>query len=153
MSDTGNRFMSTTELSALSFDLSAVRLLDGPLRARQERNRQYLLSLDPDRLLHNFRVNAGLPSSAEPLGGWEAPGHGLRGHFVGHYLAACAQMYLTTGDAEMKDRAGLLVRELGKCQEALGGEYLSAFPEADLGEIETKFEGAWASYYVLHKVL
>ena len=26
-----------------------------------------------DRLLHTFRLNAGLPSSARPLGGWEEP--------------------------------------------------------------------------------
>ena len=52
-----------------------------------ELDRQYLLSLDPDRLLHTFRLNAGLPSSAKPLGGWEEPKCELRGHFVGHYLS------------------------------------------------------------------
>ena len=51
-------------------------------------NTAFLKSLEPDRLLHNFRVNAGLPSVAKPLEGWESPGVGLRGHFVGHYLSA-----------------------------------------------------------------
>ena len=37
-----------------------------------ELDQKYLLALDPDRLLHMFRINAGLPSSARPLGGWEA---------------------------------------------------------------------------------
>ena len=45
-------------------------------------NRRYMMSLDPDRLLHMFRLNAGLPSSAEPLGGWEQPENELRGHFT-----------------------------------------------------------------------
>jgi len=42
-------------------------------------------------LLHTFRLTAGLPSSAEPLGEWEKPECELRGHFTGgHYLSACA---------------------------------------------------------------
>ena len=80
------------------FDLRHVRLLEGPLRDAQERNRRYLLSLDPDRLLHTFRLTAGLPSSAEPLGGWEKPTCELRGHFAGHYLSACALAHSATGD-------------------------------------------------------
>lgn len=35
--------------------------------------------------LHSFRVTAGLPSTATPLGGWEAPDVELRGHTLGHY--------------------------------------------------------------------
>lgn len=132
--------------------LADVKLLDGPFQAKQESNLRYLLFLDPDRLLHNFRLNAGLPTKAKPLGGWEAEGHGLRGHFVGHYLAACATVVADTGNEELRARLNYMVEELAKCQESLGGEYLSAFPELDLEAIETKFEGEWASYYVLHKV-
>ena len=33
---------------------------------------QYLLSLEPDRMLHSFRVNAGLSPKAEIYGGWES---------------------------------------------------------------------------------
>ncbi len=47
------------------FPLSDVRLLDGPFRDAMLRDQKYLLSLDADRLLRNFRVNVGLPSSAE----------------------------------------------------------------------------------------
>ena len=46
------------------FDLADTTLLDGPFREAMLRDQQYLLSLDQDRLLHNFRVTAGLPSSA-----------------------------------------------------------------------------------------
>src|SRR5262245_52639126 len=50
------------------FPLTRLRLLSGPLAQAQDLNARYLLSLPPERLLHTFRVNAGLPSSAEPMG-------------------------------------------------------------------------------------
>ena len=60
-------------IQAYAFDLQDVRLLEGPFQHAQQLDRDYLLSLDVDRLLHTFRTNAGLPSSAQPLGGWEEP--------------------------------------------------------------------------------
>src|ERR1700689_4634463 len=80
------------EFLATPFPLEQVRLLDGPFLEAAKTNQEYLLSLPEDQLVHNFRVNAGLPSSAEPLGGWESPTVELRGHFTGHYLSACALM-------------------------------------------------------------
>src|SRR5262245_3529697 len=59
-------------LAAVPFPLQEVRLLDGPFKQAMQLDQQYLLSLEPDRLLYNFRVTAGLPSTAKPLGGWEA---------------------------------------------------------------------------------
>jgi len=90
---------------AKPFPLRQVRLLYGPLREAQERNRVYLYMLPNDRLLHSFRLTAGRPSTAHPLGGWEAPDGELRGHFIGHYLSACAMMYASTGDTQYKDNA------------------------------------------------
>ena len=74
---------------AQPFPLSQVRLLDSPFRDAMLRDQNYLLSLDADRLLRNFRVNAGLPTTAKPYGGWESPDCELRGHCLGHYLSAC----------------------------------------------------------------
>src|SRR5262249_60705655 len=91
-------FAAVVALKAQPFALTDVRLLDGPFKQAMQLDAQYLLSLDPDRLLHNFRVNAGLPSEAKPLGGWEKPDVELRGHTVGHYLSALALMYASTGD-------------------------------------------------------
>ena len=54
------------------FDLTAVRLLPGPFKTAQQLDAQYLLTLEPDRLLHNFRVNAGLRPKAPVYGGWES---------------------------------------------------------------------------------
>src|SRR5436305_14239367 len=82
---------------AQPFALEDVRLLDGPFRDAQLRDARYLLELDADRLLHTFRVNAGLPSTARPLGGWEAPQGELRSHTLGHYLSAFALMFATPG--------------------------------------------------------
>ena len=61
--------------------------------------------------MHTFRINAGLPSSVKPLGGWEKPDSELRGHFVGHYLSGCALMYASTGDQELKGKVDYLVAE------------------------------------------
>src|SRR6204780_4856789 len=47
---------------ALPFPLKQVRLGDGPCKVAMEADRQYLHSLPPDRLLHTFRINAGIAS-------------------------------------------------------------------------------------------
>jgi DUF1680 family protein len=134
--------------------LAQVRLTDGPFKERQDLHRRVILSYDVDRLLHNFRVNAGLPSSAAPYGGWESPGVGLRGHFTGHYLSACSLMYAATGDAAFLERVDRLVSELAIVQGALGGGYLSAFPATEFDVLETKFfDGVWAPYYTIHKIM
>ena len=93
------------------------------------------ISVEPrsDRLLHNFRVNVGLPTDAKPFGGWESPTGELRGHSLGHYLSALSLMYASTGDAQFKQRADHIVGELAKCQgnsPAAGFHegYLSAVP-------------------------
>ncbi|HLI35232.1 MAG TPA: beta-L-arabinofuranosidase domain-containing protein [Terriglobia bacterium] len=75
------------------FPMTQVRLLDGPFLEAMETNRRYLFSLPNDRLLRMFRITAGLPSAAEPLGGWESPKSEVRGHFSGgHYLSSSAPM-------------------------------------------------------------
>lgn len=49
---------------AEAFDLSQVRLLDSSFRDAMLRDYKYVMSLDPDRLLHTFRLTAGLSTSA-----------------------------------------------------------------------------------------
>jgi DUF1680 family protein len=144
-------------LRAELFPRADVRLLDGPFLDAQRRDIAFLLQLDPDRLLHTFRVNAGLPTTAKPLGGWEGPEVELRGHTLGHYLTACALMYESTGDERLKERALALVAELGRVQQALEKRgahpgYLAAFPESFFDRLERR-ENVWAPYYTLHKIL
>ncbi|HYL64086.1 MAG TPA: beta-L-arabinofuranosidase domain-containing protein, partial [Candidatus Methylomirabilis sp.] len=94
------------------FPMENVRLLDGPFLDATKTNLDFMRSLPEDRLVHNFRVNAGIPSSAEPLGGWEDPKVELRGHYTGHYLSACALAYASTGDEELKSRGDAIVADL-----------------------------------------
>jgi DUF1680 family protein len=135
------------------FPMTQVRLTGGPLLQAAEWNRAYMNSLPADRLLHNFRVNAGLPSTATPLGGWEDPKIELRGHFTGHYLSACALSHASTGDAAIKEKGGLIVAELAKCQTAIGNTgYLSAFPIEFFDRLDAR-KKVWAPFYTVHKIM
>ncbi len=147
----------TSNMNAMPFGLTDVRLLNGPFKAAMQRDEQYLLALDPDRLLHTFRITAGLPSSATPVGGWENPQCELRGHTLGHYLSACALMYASTGNEHFKTRVDGIVTELATCQDALPTQgytpgFLSAYPESFFDRVERR-EPVWAPYYTLHKIM
>jgi len=135
------------------FPLTQVRLRKGQFLDALEADRRYLHQLPSERLLHSFRVNAGLPSSAQPLGGWEKPDCELRGHFAGgHYLSACALMYSSVGDDELKEKAEELVTQLAVCQKAHQNGYLSAYPEEFFDRLR---EGrpVWAPFYTYHKIM
>ncbi|MBI4556159.1 MAG: glycoside hydrolase family 127 protein [Candidatus Hydrogenedentes bacterium] len=152
---TAMSFVAASEKNTIRlhpFPLAQVRLLDGRFKAEQERDRAYLHALDPDRLLFNFRINAGLSAPGTPYGGWEAPQSEVRGHFTGHYLTACSSMYASTGDEELKTRVNIVVAALAQCQQALGGEYLSAFPETFFDRLESG-EPVWVPYYTVHKIM
>src|SRR5690242_9497372 len=105
-----------TAVKAYPFPGDAVELAPSWIKQREELNTSYLKSLDPERLLHNFRVNAGLPSNARPLEGWEAPGIGIRGHFTGHYLSAISILIEKYRDTLLARRLDYMVNELFKCQ-------------------------------------
>src|ERR1035441_9734518 len=68
--------------------LHNVELLDSPFQANQARNTDYLLFLDPERMLRAFRLNYGQHPTAQPIGGWEKPASQIRGHTTGHLLSA-----------------------------------------------------------------
>lgn len=136
------------------FPMKQVRLGQGPCTAAMEADRKYLHSLPPDRLLHTFRINAKIASSAQPLGGWEAPDCELRGHYAGgHYLSAVALMYASTGDDGLKKNGDTVVAELANCQKGLNdGGYLSAFPVEFFDRLRNR-ERVWAPFYTIHKIM
>ena len=136
-------------LQAEPFPLQNVRLLAGPFRHAMELDRTYLLSLEPDRLLHSFRLNAGLPSVAKPYGGWMTPGCVSCAEFVGHYLSACALMYASTGDQRLRERAKHVVAGLGQCQDKLVTGYLHTKPD----HFTTRGEAPLGLWYQIHKLL
>src|SRR5438045_8598043 len=66
--------------------LSAVRLTGGPLKRAQDLDIDYLLKLEPDRMMAGYRIRAGLTPKAEGYGGWASPnGKQLTGHIAGNY--------------------------------------------------------------------
>jgi DUF1680 family protein len=68
-------------------------------------------------MLYSFRRNYGQSTQgAQPLGGWEAPDHGLRGHYMGHLLTALAQAYKVTGENRYKAKADSPVDALAAFQ-------------------------------------
>jgi len=138
---------------AIPFPMKSVKLQPGAFSAAAEANRKYLKTLPPDRLLHTFRLTAGLPSSAQALGDWEKPDCELRGHFAGgHYLSACALAFARAGDEELKRNGDLVVAELAKCQAQLKSGYLSAFPQELFDRLRDGV-GVWAPFYTIHKVM
>lgn len=145
-------FISDVE-KVVPFSSKSVTLTPSWVKQREVLNLEYLKSLEPDRLLHNFRLNAGLPSTATPLEGWESPKIGLRGHFVGHYLSAVSSVVEKYQDSVLTKKMNYIVDELYKCQQTYGTGYLSAFPEKDFDVLETKFGGVWAPYYTYHKIM
>jgi DUF1680 family protein len=138
------------------FPMTQVRVLGGPYKEAGEWNRGYMRRLEADRLTRNFLINAGLSSSAKPLGGWEqdTPGRGgeLRGHFTGHYLSAAALLYASTGDRDIKARGDQMVADLAKCQAKLSGGYLSAFPTEWFDRLDAR-KPVWAPFYTVHKIM
>lgn len=146
------------------FPQGAVRLLDGPFKTNQDIDLAYLMRIEPDRLLSQFRVEAGLEPKAKAYGGWETPAPkgktwSLAGHSLGHYLSAISLMYRLTDDERLRERAVYMVAELKECQEKRGDGSLVAFPyvhelEAAIqaGDTETLAK-YWAPFYTIHKEL
>ncbi len=83
--------------TAKPFPLESVRLTPSMYLDSVMANTRYLHKLEPDRLLHNFRVHAGLKPKGEVYGGWEKDT--IAGHTLGHYLTACSLIHAHTGDA------------------------------------------------------
>ncbi len=145
---------------AEEFRLEDVRLLDGPFKHAMLKDADYLLRLDPDRLLSGFRKEAGLKPKAEAYGGWESMT--IAGHSLGHYLSACALMFAATGDVRFRERVNYITAELDECQRANGNGYVAAIPngkkifqEVSAGDIRVKpfdLNGGWVPWYTLHKL-
>jgi hypothetical protein len=137
----------------MPFPFDSVRLSPGVFQQQEEINARYLDSLAVDRLLHSFRVTAGISSSATPYQGWEAPTCELRGHFNGgHFLSAVALASAGSGNTVLKDRGDEIVAGLGACQKKIGTGYLSAYP-TDLFEHLAEGKQVWAPFYTCHKIM
>jgi DUF1680 family protein len=155
--------------SARSLPLGDVRLTPSMYLTAVEMNRRYLMSLEPDRLLHNFYTGAGLPPKGEVYAGWESDT--IAGHTLGHYLSALSLLHVQLGDEEAKSRAAHTVAELAVIQNKRGDGYVAGltrkrkdgkivdgqeiFTEIMRGEITSggfDLNGAWSPLYTIHKL-
>ena len=143
------------------FPLRDVRLLDGPFMHAQQKDAEYLLSLEPNRLLSWFRKESGLPPKGEVYDGWEIKE--VAGHSAGHYLSACSLMWQATGESRFLDRVNFVVEELAECQRANGNGYFAAIPRGKevfsriaRGQITSEpfyLNEVWIPWYTIHKQL
>lgn len=139
--------------------LSSMRLLDGPLKERQDTHARHLEAIDPDRLLAPYRQQAALAPRAERYGGWES--RDISGHSLGHYLSALAHLHASVGAEWIRPRVDHVVAELAACQAANADGYVlpvdkTAFAALRAGRVEAtpfSLNGVWVPFYTLHKLL
>ncbi|MEO6993040.1 MAG: glycoside hydrolase family 127 protein [Lacunisphaera sp.] len=139
--------------------LTSVRLIPGsPFTIAVKANLDYLLALEPDRLLAPFRREAGLPAKAKSYGNWETSG--LDGHTAGHYLSALSHMIASgddTPDHQLRQRLDYMLGELQACQKAFGDGYVGGVPgsrelwkQVAAGDVDA-VNRKWVPWYNLHK--
>jgi DUF1680 family protein len=154
-------------VKARPLPLDSVRLTGGPLKHAQDLELQYLLELQPDRMLAFLRRAAKLEPKAQGYGGWDGDGRQLTGHIAGHYLSAVSLAWAATGDARFQERANYIVNELKVIQDAQGDGYVGALMDRDRTDGKALFQqltkgiirsggfdlnGMWSPWYVQHKI-
>jgi DUF1680 family protein len=149
--------------------LNAVRLLPSPYLTAVTANLAYLHQVEPDRLLHNYRGQAGLSPKGAVYAGWESDTIG--GHTLGHYMSALSLMHAQTGDPECKRRLLYIVAELTLCQAQSADGFVAGFTrrrddaiepgrvvfdEVRRGDIRSRnfdLNGCWVPLYSWHKLM
>jgi len=149
------------------FSLGDVILKDNFFLQVTEKDIDFLNCFDPDRLLYNFRLTAGLPNKAKgPYTGWENTRIG--GHTLGHYLTAAAQG-IAAGYGQCKgadghtlnERISILLQGLSQCQQAAGTGFIFGATMADPAKPELQFDkleagdtaDTWVPWYTMHKIM
>lgn len=138
------------------FKRNEVKLTDGLFYNAQEKGKEYLLALNPDRLLAPCYEAMGKKPKDARYGGWEA--RGIAGHSLGHWLSACSMMYSATGDGVLAQRAKYAVDELCAIQDATGyvsGVSHSVYDTVFSGDFAVdrfSLAGEWVPWYSIHKI-
>lgn len=159
----GTLILSATSFAQQSqlslFDLKDVKLHKSLFEEAMFTDLDYIMQMDPDRLLAPFLREAGLEPKAESYPNWENTG--LDGHIGGHYLTALAQMYASAGSEEALERLNYMIAELKKAQDANGNGYVGGIPESDriwkeisegkINEGGFSLNGGWVPLYNIHK--
>lgn len=149
------------------FSLKDVRITEGQFKHIQDLNHQYLLTLEPDRLLSWFRREAGLTPKARPYPLWESEDFQwtgpLAGHIMGFYLSSMSMLYQTTGDHKIIERLKYTLAGLKEVQDTNGDGYLLAtrrgrlvFSEVLSGDFKTSnpvINDVWEPVYIMNKIM
>lgn len=152
--------------------LEDVVVLDDYLKNAQQKEIDYLLTLDPERYLHWFRVTANTYKAGSfAIGtttypGWEngSVTWNFRGHSFGHYMSALAMNYANSDDpavkAEVLADLDATIRGLAAVHDTYDGTaragYIGPFRDSALDAVEgrgTSDDQVIVPYYNLHKIL
>lgn len=124
----------------------------------QQTGLEYVLSLDPDRLLAPCYTALGKKTKAKNYGGWES--QQIQGHSLGHYLSALAGFSYSTGNTEAKQKLDYTVnciKEIQRKDGYFGGIPSTCFEKTfnSHGQFEVnRFSLAswWVPWYSVHKI-
>lgn len=142
--------------------IKATLIQDSDLAYIAQEMSEYLLGVDDDHILVNFRMAAGIDThAASVMTGWDAPDSKLRGHTTGHYLSALSLAYQCTNNNRFKQKIHYLVSALMECQKQLHLKknceegFLAAYDERpfELLEEGAHYPDVWAPYYTQDKIL
>lgn len=144
-----------------------ITLLDSYYTDIAQKEVDFLNTFNPDKLLFNFRLTAGIKNIAEgPYSGWENTRIG--GHTLGHYLTAAAQALLrgyenSTGKdgITLYKRLEIIIDGLEECQAKLGTGFIFGAtmdnplkPELQFDKVEsTDPSDTWVPWYTFHKIM
>lgn len=156
-----------------------VTISDDFLLNAQQKDIDYLFSLEPERFLYNWYITSGLKPATDSgyENSWERTEESnFRGHMFGHYMSALAQAYNAEKNDDVKvrllEKIKASVNGIVKCQEGYAKKYpsragyASPFSEYWLNELDNVDSGseAWnkkesnnphtlVPWYNLHKVV
>ena len=150
------------------FAPAQITIQDDFLNDITQKDVNFLNTFNPDKLLYNFRVTAGLPNTKATgsYSGWENTRIG--GHTIGHYLAAAAQA-IARGYGECKGADGQILQQrfdyiidgLAECQNATGTGFIFGATMEDPSKPERQFDrleegnpaDTWVPWYTVHKIM
>lgn len=139
--------------------MAAVRLQEDSLFGQSQKvGLEYVLRLEPDRLLAPVyeALGRGSEAKAARYGGWES--RQIAGHSLGHYLSALAAFWQVTGDPRLEERIRYVLKELDRLQRFdgyLGGVESRPFDIVATGTFSVdafSLAGYWVPWYSIHKI-
>lgn len=122
----------------------------------QEIGLEYVLRLNPDRLMAPCYTALNKSGGSRNYGGWES--RQIAGHSLGHYLSALAGFIQSTGDERCVEKLNYTVKKLKEIQRGdgyLGGVPSTPFDQASSGDFNVDrfgLAGYWVPWYSVHKI-